>query len=66
MIEKSIVLPLEPTAAFDLFTQKISLWWPMDRRHTNDSASEIFLLASGRFYERAQDGQEAELGWVRH
>jgi hypothetical protein len=66
MIEKSVILPLGPAAAFDLFTQKISLWWPSERRHTKDSGSEIFLFASGRFYERARDGQEVELGCARY
>jgi hypothetical protein len=65
MIVKSVVLPLRPDAAFDLFTQRINDWWPPDRRHTRDPESEIFLLASGRFFERARDGQEAELGHVR-
>jgi hypothetical protein len=65
MIVKSVVLPLAPVAAFELFTGKISEWWPADRRHTQDPSSEIFLLASGRFYERARDGHEVELGCVR-
>ena len=65
MIVKSVVLPLGPGAAFDLFTSEISAWWPTDRRHTGDPASEIFLLESGRFYERAKDGREVELGHVR-
>ena len=65
MIVKSVMLPLAPLAAFELFTQKIGAWWPADRRHTQDPASEIFLLQSGRFYERARDGHEVELGYVR-
>jgi hypothetical protein len=65
MIVKSVILPLPPVAAFELFTQKIGEWWPPDRRHTQDSTSEIFLLESGRFYERARDGREVELGHVR-
>lgn len=65
MIVKSVVLPLVPAAAFDLFTLKIGAWWPADRRHTQDPTSEIFLLADGRFYERARDGREVELGSVR-
>jgi hypothetical protein len=65
MIVKSVVLPLGPAAAFDLFTLKIGIWWPADRRHTHDPTSEIFLLADGRFYERAHDGHEVELGCVR-
>lgn len=65
MMVKSVMLPLTPLAAFELFTQKIGVWWPADRRHTQDPTSEIFLLQSGRFYERARDGQEVELGHVR-
>jgi hypothetical protein len=62
---KSVTLPLAPAAAFDLFTRKIGEWWPRDRRHTRDPRSEIFLLETGRFYERARDGREVELGCVR-
>jgi hypothetical protein len=65
MIVKSVTLPLSPTAAFELFTRRIADWWPPDRRHTQHPASEIFLLESGRFYERARDGREVELGRVR-
>jgi hypothetical protein len=65
MIVKSVVVPLSSAAAFQLFTQKISQWWPADRRHSQDPASEIFLLESGRFYERCRDGREVELGHVQ-
>ena len=65
MMIKSVTLPLTPDAAFELFTQKITQWWPLDRRHSGDPAGEIFLLESGRFYERARDGREVELGIVR-
>jgi hypothetical protein len=65
MIVKSVFLPLPRDAAFELFTQKIGQWWPADRRHTQDPASEIYLLASGRFYERARVGREVDLGRVR-
>jgi len=65
MMVKSVVLPLPPRAAFELFTGKASEWWPASRRHTHDPESEIFLLEDGRFYERARDGHEVELGHVR-
>ncbi len=65
MIEKSVVLPCTLARAFELFTSRISLWWPPERRHTGDPSSELFLLASGRFYERARDGREVDLGRVR-
>jgi hypothetical protein len=66
MIVKSVTLPLAPMAAFELFTLGISDWWPADRRHTQDPASKIFLLENGRFYERARDGHEVDLGKVRN
>jgi uncharacterized protein YndB with AHSA1/START domain len=65
MIVKSVTLQLAPTAAFELFTQRINDWWPADRRHTQDPSSKIFMLASGRFYERTPDGHEVDLGHVR-
>ena len=47
---------LDPVAAFRLFTEKVDEWWPPERRHSDDPASRIFLLESGRFYERTGDG----------
>lgn len=64
-ISKSVLLLCEQARAFELFTARISEWWPADRRHTKDPHSELFLLASGRLYERSSDGREVELGRVR-
>ena len=67
MIVKSVMLPLAPAAAFELFTDRVDAWWPPECRPIVGpaNASEIFLLPSGRFYERARDGREVELGAVR-
>ena len=65
MIRKSVVLPLAPVAAFELFTRRIDEWWPADRRHAQDASSKIFMLRTGRFYERTPEGHEVELGCVR-
>jgi hypothetical protein len=65
MIDQSVLLPLAPAQAFELFTQQISAWWPPDRRHLKDPDSQLFLLADGHFYERAEDGTELDLGRVR-
>jgi uncharacterized protein YndB with AHSA1/START domain len=65
MIEKSVVIPCSTERAFAIFTEEISAWWPPERRHTQDPSSAMFLLPSGRFYERAGDGREVELGRVR-
>jgi Activator of Hsp90 ATPase homolog 1-like protein len=64
MIEKSVVLACACERAFALFTERASDWWPELLRHTDDSGSQITLLASGRFWERAADGREVELGRV--
>jgi hypothetical protein len=65
MMVRSVVLPLDPAAAFALFTGRIGEWWPPDRRHAGDPHSDIFMLEDGRFYERARDGREVDLGRVR-
>jgi uncharacterized protein YndB with AHSA1/START domain len=64
MIVKSVVLACGLDRAFALFTEQAGLWWPVNRRHTGDTASEIRIEASGRFFERASDGTELELGAV--
>jgi uncharacterized protein YndB with AHSA1/START domain len=65
MIRKSVLLDCPPGAAFALFTERAGEWWPDGRRHTGDPRSEIRLSAAGRFWERASDGREVELGRVR-
>jgi len=64
MIEKSVLLLCPPTEAFQLFTQRISEWWPKTHRLSEDPGSELFLERTGRFWERAGDGREVELGRV--
>jgi len=64
MIKQSVLLALPPAAAFELFTSRISEWWPPENRHTKDAQSTLFLLESGRFFERSRDGLEVELGRV--
>ncbi len=64
MIVQSVMVDMRAAEAFTFFAGRISEWWPADRRHTGDSRSRIFLEASGRFYERASNGREVELGKV--
>ena len=64
MIINSVSLHMDLPTAFTFVTGRISEWWPPERRHSGDSNSRIHLLASGRFYERARDGREVELGKV--
>ena len=64
MITRSVLLRCSPEEAFRLFTEEASGWWPQSRRHTADPASRLSMLPSGRFWERAADGKEVELGRV--
>lgn len=64
VVEKSVWLALDVGAAFLLFTERISDWWPPERRHLGDPAS-VLVLDADRFLERASDGREAPLGRVR-
>ena len=64
MIVNSVLLAMDVPQAFAFVTGQISNWWPPERRHTGDKCSSIFLLASGRFYERASNGREVDLGKV--
>lgn len=65
MIEKTVFLACPPDRAFVLFTEHASTWWPESRRHTPDPRSAIRMAPDGRFWERAADGHEVDLGRVR-
>lgn len=65
LVHKEIVLACSPERAFALLTEHAGHWWPPDRRHLGDPESTIRMEATGRFFERARDGREAELGRVR-
>jgi uncharacterized protein YndB with AHSA1/START domain len=65
VIEKTVLLACPPERAFRLLTEDAGAWWPSDRRHTRDPKSLITIESGGRFYERATDGTEVELGVVR-
>lgn len=65
MIVKSKVLACDVARAFQLFTSRAGEWWPPRLRHTGDVASTIGMLETGRFFERAGNGHEVELGVVR-
>lgn len=66
-VSHSVLVPLSPDAAFDLFTTRFGDWWPKDSHHISDAdAAEVFLEPSqgGRWYERAEDGGECDWGRV--
>jgi hypothetical protein len=62
-VSLSVVLPLGPAAAFELFTTRMSDRWPPDRKQTGPDAV-LSIEPTGRFWERGADGTEVECGRV--
>jgi uncharacterized protein YndB with AHSA1/START domain len=67
-VHQIVHVPLSPGQAFDLFTDGIGEWWPLEEGYSygGDRADEIHLEAKlgGRFYERFVDGDELQVGLV--
>ena len=66
-VTQSVLVPLAPDKAFELFTDRFSDWWPKDSHHIADAdAADVFLepREGGRWYERSEDGQECDWGRV--
>jgi uncharacterized protein YndB with AHSA1/START domain len=66
-VTHSVLVPLDPEAAFELFADRFGDWWPKDSHHIADAdAADVCLepRAGGRWYERAEDGSECEWGSV--
>ena len=67
-VTHSVVVPLAPDAAFELFTDRFSDWWPKDSHHISDAPAADAILEpreGGRWYERDENGVECDWGHVR-
>ncbi len=67
-VAHSVLVPLSPEAAFELFTDRFGDWWPRDSHHISDTPTAIGILEpreGGRWYERAEDRSECDWGHVR-
>jgi uncharacterized protein YndB with AHSA1/START domain len=66
-VTHSVLVPLQPDAAFELFVDRFGDWWPKDSHHIADSPAADALLEpreGGRWYERSEDGAECDWGHV--
>jgi uncharacterized protein YndB with AHSA1/START domain len=67
-VTQSVLVPLAPEAAFELFADRHQDWWPGDSHHILEDADNVEGLleprVGGRWYERAADGRECEWGQV--
>jgi uncharacterized protein YndB with AHSA1/START domain len=70
-IRRSIVVRCTPQRAFEVFTQEMSSWWPLDSHsiaaNTQGRAQRVVVEPheGGRVYEVRADGTEASWGEVR-
>lgn len=69
-IEKSVEVPLDPEAAFDLFTRRMETWWPVDS-HSLSAADgglpkqiTVEPQEGGQILETKPDGSNAPWGRI--
>jgi hypothetical protein len=68
-IHRSVHVPLDPEAAFRLFTAEMGSWWPADthsRAEEGQETEDVVFEAGvgGRIYEVLSDGSEGYWGTV--
>jgi uncharacterized protein YndB with AHSA1/START domain/uncharacterized protein YciI len=62
-IRRQIVVPGAREVAFEVFTEEIGLWWPVDELSVHGKGTMVGFH-DGRLVERAPDGAEAVWGTV--
>ena len=67
-IRKTLSVPIGVEEAWQLFTERASSWWPFPTHSIGGEATKAAVMEGrpgGRFYERQQDGTEADWAIVR-
>jgi uncharacterized protein YndB with AHSA1/START domain len=67
-VRAQIVAPGSTDRVFELFTEKVGEWWPLDENHSvfgaDASTCTLEPREGGRFYETSKQGREAIWGTV--
>ncbi|MGH3736477.1 MAG: SRPBCC family protein [Micromonosporaceae bacterium] len=65
-VHRSISVPLAPRRAFDLFTARMTEFWPREHSIGSSEIAEVVIepRTGGRWYERGVDGSECDWGQV--
>jgi uncharacterized protein YndB with AHSA1/START domain len=64
---RTVMISLNPEAAFARFTEGIASWWPMATHSVGEKETESVILEGrigGRFYERQLGGKTSDWGTV--
>lgn len=67
LVKKTILVAAPQAIAFDVFTNRVETWWPLETHHIGKSkavAAVMELRAGGRWFERGEDGSECDWGRV--
>jgi uncharacterized protein YndB with AHSA1/START domain len=67
-VSNSVLVPLAPARAFELFTDRFGEWWPKQGHQILEGDDVDFFIEArerGRWYERSGDGSEYVWGYVR-
>jgi len=65
-VRRAVTVKASPARAFEVFTSRIGTWWPKSH-HIGKVEPETLVIeprAGGRWFERAPDGTECDLGKV--
>ena len=65
-IKKELIVETSQEIAFEVFTEKIDLWWPRTHHIGKSPMVELVLepRLNGRWYSRHEDGTEANVGYI--
>ncbi len=65
-VHRTVTVPLSPAKAFDLFTARMSEFWPTEHSIGTSPIAEVVVEpeVEGRWYERGTDGVECPWGRV--
>jgi uncharacterized protein YndB with AHSA1/START domain len=66
-VRKSVVVKATPARAFEVFTARMSAWWPPTHTILKSPLKEAIVepRAGGRWYHLGKDGSTCETGLVR-
>jgi hypothetical protein len=63
-VGRTVTVPLPPAQAFELFTARMTDYWPAEHSSSESPFAEVVVepWAGGRWFERAADGSECDWG----
>jgi uncharacterized protein YndB with AHSA1/START domain len=66
-VRKSVAVKCSPEEAFELFTDRLTTWWPFETHSTSDERPEEVVFEGregGRVFDRLASGEEHEWATV--